>query len=130
VEGPCWEPNSNKRQKVEALLKAAREAAREANRLEGFTGFGERRIRLDVVVHAGSDEDEEPWDATNYLGEIADVLEGKAKKLLAQPGLLDWLGDLINVGLYNDDRQIKEINYREVQSDRERYIVTLSALDE
>jgi len=119
---------SNKRQKVEALLKAAREAAREANRLEGFTGFGERKIRLETVVHARTNA--EPWDATNYLGGIADVLEGKAKKLLAQPGLLDWLGDLINVGLYNDDRQIKEISYREVQSDRERYVVTLSALEE
>lgn len=42
-----------------------------------------------MVVHAGPGE--EPWDAANYLGGIADVLEG-AKKLIAQPGLLDWLG--------------------------------------
>lgn len=95
--------NSNKRRKVEALLEAPREAAREANRGEGFTGLGDRRIRLEVVVHAGPGE--EPWDATNYLGVIADVLEGKAKKLIAPPGLLDWLGDLIKVGLYDDDRQ-------------------------
>lgn len=34
------------------------------------------------------------------------MFEGKAKKLIAQPGLLDWLGDLIKVGPYDEDRQI------------------------
>ncbi len=119
---------SNKRRKVEALLKAARESAREAHRCEGFAGFGKQSLRLEVVVHAGRGE--EPWDATNYLGGIADVLEGKAKKLLAHPGLLDWLGDLVEVGLYNDDRQIKEISYRDVPSTEQRYVVTLSGLPE
>jgi hypothetical protein len=71
----------------------------------------------------------EGWDATNYLGGISDVLEGKARRLIAHPGSLDHLKDLGPVGLYDDDRQIKEILYKEVPSASNRYVVTLSSLE-
>jgi Holliday junction resolvase RusA-like endonuclease len=38
------------------------------------------------------------------------------------------LGSLSNVGLYDDDRQIKEIVYREVESSMSEYTVTLTSL--
>lgn len=107
-----------------ALLEAARDEIERS----GFAGFGNERLRLDVQVYAGTNE--EPWDATNYLGGIADVLEGKAKRLKAHPGSLDHLEDLKELGLYNDDRQIKEIGYREVPSDSERYVVMLSVIEQ
>jgi hypothetical protein len=65
--------------RVAALLEAARaEIARVA-----FEGFGGAKIKLEVEVCTGTDEP--PWDATNYLGGIADVLENKAKRNLARP---------------------------------------------
>ncbi len=69
-------------------------------------------------------------DATNYLGGIADVLESEAKRLIAQPGSVDHLCDLAQVGLYDDDRQIKEITYREVEGDHAEYILKLTALSD
>jgi hypothetical protein len=115
--------NSKHGGRVLALLQAAREVIDRS----GFPGFGGGRVRLEVVVHARPGE--EPWDATNYLGAIGDVLEGKTKRLKAQPGSLDHLEDLIQIGLYDDDRQIKEISYREEASDTNRYVVTLATLE-
>jgi len=40
-------------------------------------------------------------------------------------GPLDHLGYRKDVGLYDDDRQIKEVRYREVESELVRYTVTL-----
>jgi hypothetical protein len=76
---------------------------------------------MDVVVHAAADQP--PWDATNYLGGIADVLEDKSRR-----GPLDHLGPLASVWLYRNDRQIKEISYREVGSTQAGYTVTVRAL--
>ena len=115
---------SNQRPKVVALLKVARKEMKRS----GSEGFGDLKLRLDVDVYAGRND--EPWDATNYLGGIADVLEGKAKRLKAQPGSLDHLEDLKDLGLYDDDRQIKEIHYREFASERARYVVTITVLEE
>jgi hypothetical protein len=120
--GSALGATSKQRPKVVALLEAAREAVLGS----GFPGFGKRRLRLEVVLYARPDE---AWDATNYLGGISDVLEGKAKRLIAHPGSLDHLEDLSQVGLYDDDRQIKEISHREVPSDTNSYVVTLSALE-
>jgi hypothetical protein len=118
AQGGKYEP------RVKALLEAARE---EITRL-AFQGFGSTKLRLDVEVHTGPGDP--PWDATNYLGGIADVLESKTKRLIAQPGSIDHFGDLAQVGLYDDDRQIKEIIYREVQGDQAEYILKLTALSD
>ena len=117
---------SNQRPKVIALLKAAWAALA---KIDDFEGFGSHRLRLEITVYATAEN--ETWDATNYLGGIADVLEGKAKRLLAHPGSLDHLEELRTFGLYDDDRQIKEISYRETPAGAPtRYKVKLSALKE
>jgi hypothetical protein len=107
---------------VIALLEAAREAMRHM----GFQGFGNARVRLEVEVRSGPGEP--PWDATNLLGGIADVLDSKAHKQIAQPGMLDHLGDLVHVALYDDDRQIQEVSYRVVDHPDEEYVVTITAV--
>lgn len=93
-----------------------------------FQGFGTTKLRLDVEVHTGPGDP--PWDAINYLGGIADEFESKAKRLIAQPGSIDHLGDLAQVGLYDDDRRTKEIIYREVEGNRAEYILKLTALSD
>jgi len=87
--------------RVTRLLEAARdEVAR-----HGFTGFGSAPIGMDVVVRCRRGGDRS--DATNFLGGIGDVLEGKAHR-----GQLPHLGDLHSVALYDNDRQIEEVHYR------------------
>lgn len=109
-------------ERVHALLVAARdEMAR-----TGFGGFGKAAIKLEVEVRTGPGEP--PWDATNLLGGVADVLDSKSHKKIAQPGSLDHLGDLADVALFDDDRQIKEILYREVEHQHEEYVITLTRL--
>lgn len=44
-------------------------------------------------------------------------------------GSLDHLGYRKEVGLYDNDSQIKEVHFREVESDRASYTVTLRDLD-
>lgn len=109
--------------RVVKLLEAARD---EKERL-GFDGFGKTTVKLEVEVRTGPGEP--PWDATNLLGGIADVLDSKAHKQIAQPGSLDHLGDLAKVALFDDDRQIKEIIYREVEYPTEEYVITVSRLE-
>jgi hypothetical protein len=106
--------------RVRALLQAALD---EMQRLS-FGGFGDARLRMEVDLHTGPGEP--PWDATNYLGGITDVLESKAKRKVAQPGSVDHLEELAEFGLFDDDRQIKEIAYREVDGDEAHYSVRLS----
>jgi hypothetical protein len=108
--------------RVIALLEAASKEMRRTN----FDGFGSAELRLEVDVYTGPGEP--PWDAANYLGGISDVLEKKAKRRVAQPGSVDHLGDLADVGLYDDDRQIKEIVYRELPGLRREYVVSLTLL--
>jgi hypothetical protein len=102
------------------------EAARDEIARTGFDGFGTARVRLEVEVRSGHGEP--PWDATNLLGGIADVLDSKAHKQIAQPGMLDHLGDLAGVALYDDDRQIQEVSYRVVEGPTEEYVVTIEAV--
>lgn len=113
--------------KYEARVRKLLAAAAEALEGGGKGGFGAARLRLEVEVRTGPGEP--PWDATNYLGGIADVLETKSKRKIAHPGLIDHLGPLAEVGLYDDDRQIKEIFYREVKSSSNEYLVTLRPID-
>ena len=115
-------PRSRHPERVVDLLEAARDEMRRT----GCHGFGNAPVRLEVELRTGPGEP--PWDSTNLLGGIADVLDSKAHKRLAHPGLLDHLGDLADVALYDDDRQIKEILYREVDHQNAEYIITVIRL--
>lgn len=64
-----------------------------------------------------------PGDATNYLGGIADVLEQKSHRVA-----IDHLADLEQVWLYKNDRQIKQVTYKEVAADQVEYRVTVRSL--
>ncbi len=76
-------------------------------------------IGLDVVVRATAEKD--PWDATNYLGGIADVLQEKTNVRIS----LEHLGDLSTVALYRNDRQIREIHYRQEYGEVPAYRVRI-----
>jgi hypothetical protein len=81
-------------------------------------------IGLEVTLHAPPDQD--PWDATNYLGGIADVLEDKRRRSTLA---LDHLGVLRDVALYRNDRQIREVHYRQVVGSTARYQVRIWSID-
>jgi predicted RNA-binding Zn ribbon-like protein len=63
------------------------------------------------------------WDATNYLGGIADVLQRKSRLELAH------LGELATVAVYENDRLIREVRYQHERSDRVGYRLRIWALD-
>jgi hypothetical protein len=104
-------------ERVLLLLAAARQARDE----QAFVPIDAGHVALEVVVRAPIDQP--AWDATNYLGGIGDVLEDKSRR-----GALDHLGDLAKVCLYRNDRQIKEISYREIEADETGYTVTVRPL--
>lgn len=108
--------------RVLALL----EEAHRAKSALGFRGFGTSHLYLEVGVRAPAGQ--QPGDATNYWGGIADVLEVK-KHRIKTSGPLDHLGYRKEVGLYDNDSEIKEVRYREVELDETSYTVTLRALE-
>jgi hypothetical protein len=66
-----------------------------------------------------------PGDGTNFLGGIADVLQGRQ----VSPSLdLSHLGELSRVALFADDRQIQQIMYRVVDGDAPWYSVQVTVL--
>jgi hypothetical protein len=102
--------------RVRTLLEAARRAIGPAFALlQGPIG-------LEVELTAPSEG--EPWDATNYLGGIGDVLEAKSRR-----GELSHLGDLNGVALYSNDRQIREVHYRQLIGERASYRVRVWELE-
>lgn len=103
--------------RVRLLLECAARARDE----QGFEPVDNSHVALDVVVSAPPPG--APSDATNYLGGIADVLEDKSSR-----GNLAHLGDLGAVWLYRNDRQIKNVTYRELESDETEYSVTVRTL--
>jgi hypothetical protein len=103
-------------ERVRRLLEAARRSMSESG-FHPLTG----PIGLEVTVHVPPNQD--PWDATNYLGGVADALEDKAKR-----GPLLHLGDLRDVALYANDRQIREVHYRQQDSPTARYRVRIWSL--
>jgi hypothetical protein len=103
--------------RVVGLLEAARVAIADTD----FRPF-EGPIGLEVVLHAPAGK--EPWDATNYLGGIGDVLEEKGRR-----GVLAHLGELANVALYPNDRQIREVHYRQQLDPEPGYEVRVFRLD-
>jgi len=103
--------------RVLELLQAAKEALRRS----GFVRVDGGPVALEVVVYAPPGQD--PWDATNYLGGIADVLEEKSRR-----GTLDHLGELRHVWVYRNDRQIKEVSYRQLEASDASYTVRIREL--
>jgi hypothetical protein len=102
------------------------EEAHRVKSARGFRGFGRSPICMEVEARAPAGQ--QLGDATNYLGGIADALEVKRYRIKTS-GSLDHLGYRKEVGLYDNDSQIKEVRYREVESDRASYTVTLRDLD-
>jgi hypothetical protein len=95
--------------RVIALLQAAAD--------HGGTHFGSARLGMEVVLTLAS---ERPSDLTNYAGGIADVLEEKSQRMA-----LDHLGELAQVALYDNDRQICELRLREQAGRRTSYSVRI-----
>jgi hypothetical protein len=98
------------------------EAAQQACAAQAFTPIEDGSIALDVVLRTLPGQN--PADATNYLGGIADVLEDKYRR-----GPLEHLSPLNTVWLYRNDRQIKQVSYREVDSGQNGYTITIRSLN-
>jgi hypothetical protein len=98
--------------RVRALLAAA-QAAMATH--PDFAPIRDGPVGLEVVLTPPTDQ--ESWDATNYLGGIADALEHKALRGAA----VGHLGNLVDVWLYRNDRQIKQVSYREEAYDPAGY---------
>lgn len=77
--------------------------------------FGSDALGLKLIVRSPA---EPPSDATNYLGGVGDVLEVKERR-----GALGHLGELSDVALYLNDRQIQEVHYRWERASAMRYSV-------
>lgn len=110
-------PGHSHAPRVLELLQAAKDALERS----GFAAVDAGPVALEVVVHARPGQD--PWDATNYLGGIADVLEEKSRR-----GTLEHLGDLRQVWVYRNDRQIKEVSYRQREAPDAYYTVRIREL--
>jgi predicted RNA-binding Zn ribbon-like protein len=63
------------------------------------------------------------WDATNYLGGIADVLQNKYRRDLPH------LGELATVSVYENDRVIREVRYQHQRSDTVGYRLRIWSID-
>ncbi|GAA1025730.1 hypothetical protein GCM10009557_00800 [Virgisporangium ochraceum] len=108
------------RDRVEHLLRAAAAAAAET----GWVRVNvQTDIAIDVVVRSPTPR---PLaDATNFLGGIGDVLQGRT----ISPSLdLSHLGDLATVALFDDDQQIQHITYRVEAGSGPSYTVRLTVL--
>jgi hypothetical protein len=103
--------------RVLELLRAAKDALERS----GFAPVDSGPVALEVVVHTPPGRD--PWDATNYLGGVADVLEEKSRR-----GTLEHLGELRHVWVYRNDRQIKEVTYRHLEAPDAFYTVRICEL--
>ncbi|GAA4683117.1 hypothetical protein [Phytohabitans rumicis] len=104
--------------RVRALLEAACRAAQHS----GWTPVT-HLVALDVVLRRPPDH--HCGDATHFLGAIGDVLQDKRR---AASVSLTHLGVLIDVALFVDDRQIRQISYREEHAPEPSYSVTVTAL--
>ena len=80
-----------------------------------------RSIGLELTVRTPSPH--QAWDATNYLGGVADVLQDKSRFDLVH------LGALAAVSVYENDRVIREVRYQHERSDKVGYRLRIWALD-
>jgi hypothetical protein len=97
----------------ERLLTAAVAAAQRV----GWTSVRDE-VELDVTVRSPTQRP--PGDATNFLGGIADVLQGRKT---AQGMDLSHLGKLAGIALFDDDSQVQEIPYRAIADSIPSYTV-------
>ncbi|GLH98906.1 RusA family crossover junction endodeoxyribonuclease [Phytohabitans aurantiacus] len=104
--------------RVRALLSAACAAAQHT----GWTPLTDP-VALEVVLRRPPEH--HSGDATNFLGGIADVLQDKRWLYGVR---LAHLGVLADVALYADDRQIRQISYREEPAEAPSYTVRVVAL--
>jgi hypothetical protein len=104
--------------RVRLLLEAADRACQS----QSFTPVDGGPVSLEVVLRCPTGQN--LADATNYLGGIADVLEEKSRR-----GPLNHLNALAAVWLYRNDRQIKQVTYREEESPHVGYTVTIRPLN-
>lgn len=102
--------------RIRRLLEAAQHEISSPT-FRPFTG----PIALDVTLTAPPDQ--EPWDATNYLGGIADALQQKGLSPLTE-----HLGALRDVYLYKNDRQIRQVSYRLMLGEPTSYQVRILEL--
>ena len=86
---------------------------------DGALSPAEVALELTIYCPGGPD-----GDATNFLGGMADVLQGTT------PPNVDviHLGDLAAIGLYANDKQISRISYRELPAAEVFYRVRVSAV--
>jgi hypothetical protein len=104
--------------RVVNLLRAAQEQSAAAD----TPHFGEASLGMELTLTSPTHP---PSDATNYLGGVADVLEDKKLR-----GASTNLGNLIDVALYANDRQIQDVRYRWVEGDEVGYTVRFWELTE
>jgi hypothetical protein len=110
-----FNPKHGQAERVRALLRAAQRACQE----QGFVPVDKGSVALDVMARSPA------GDAANILGGIADVLEDKPGRYYRSS--IEHLGDLAAVWLYRDDKQIKQITYREEPGECS-YTVTVRVL--
>jgi hypothetical protein len=103
--------------RVHALLTAAQAAV---ERTGWESGGGQ--VGLELIVRCRG---RPPGDATNFLGGVGDVLQGK---MGSQNLDFTHLGELREVALYGNDRQISRISYREESAENPSYLVRISNL--
>jgi hypothetical protein len=122
-----WPPKKNeakslfaaghsKAKEVTALLTAARDAVQRDD-----WSVVTCRVSLELTIYCPG----RPYgDATNFLGGVADVLQGTTPSNVD----ISHLRDLAMVGLYTDDKQISQISYREMPAAEVFYRVRVSTL--
>ncbi|WP_019868700.1 RusA family crossover junction endodeoxyribonuclease [Salinispora oceanensis] len=104
--------------RVRALLQAACAAAQQA----GWTPLS-GPIEVDLVLRCPPGH--RTSDASTLLGGVCAVLQDK--KRVASIGLAH-LGVLVDVALYDDDRQIRAMTYREEPAEDYSYEVRVAAV--
>ncbi|MGO9793747.1 MAG: hypothetical protein ACLP8S_30755 [Solirubrobacteraceae bacterium] len=88
-----------------ARVRALLEASHQAKLREGFSGFGTKRIGMELIV---SPVGAAVGDATNALGGVGDSLQARRTNID-----LSYLGHLADAFLFQDDAQIRDVRYRE-----------------
>lgn len=102
------------RERVRRLLLEAADVMLGRDLLVGDVG-------LDVTVSAPRGH--RLPDATNMLGGIGDVLQGRSTG-----ADVEHLGSLARVACFKDDAQIQEIHYRRVERDEVGYAIVIRSL--
>lgn len=100
-----FNPKHGQAERIRVLLKAAQRACQD----QAFPPIESGDVALELITRSPA------GDAANIIGGIADVLENKP--IRSHRSSIDHLGELANVWLYGDDKQIKQISYREEPGD-------------